>query len=214
VEQRALNVRLVCYLLLAIAGLSVLAMVAGAATKHGVAVSAAAATFAFAISLAAAAINFEAWRRLPSADEDTAARIAIGALVANGSLLTIAYGWGALAMQAVYLKPVTGLWWQHCWQYALVMLLLAVASAAFVRRAGHAVADAGGNLAAFPLLISRPLAMAQGAVATGGLAFLALSGKLAASRADWAANRVFAALAVAVLAVSLATLATRTRPEA
>jgi hypothetical protein len=63
------------------------------------------------------------------------------------------------------------------------------------------------------LRLAAPLAAAQGLVAAGGLAALALSGKLWSTRADWAANRVFAALAVAVLAISVAYLVAGWRPR-
>jgi hypothetical protein len=127
-------------------------------------------------------------------------------------LLALAYAWGAVAMQGAYLTPLTGLKWQHGWQYALAMALLAAASLAFARspgpdgRASDETRSAGTHLGLISLL-----AAAQALVAAGGLAALALSGKLWSTRADWAANRVFAALAVAVLAATIFDLVVRRR---
>lgn len=123
-------------------------------------------------------------------------------------LAALAYAWGALAMQGAYLTPLTGLRWQHGWQYALAMLLLAVGAIVLAgppRTPTPGITDVRVRLAV-------PLAMAQMLVAAGGLAALAVSGKLWSNRADWAANRVFAGLAVAILAISAAYLVAGRRP--
>lgn len=115
-------------------------------------------------------------------------------------LATIAYAWGAISMQGAYLTPLTGLRWQHGWQYALAMALLAAASLAFARMRGpHS--ENQPHATAWPLLATL-LAIVQALVAAGGIAALAVSGKLWSERADWAANRVFAGLAVAILVIS------------
>jgi hypothetical protein len=126
-------------------------------------------------------------------------------------LLALAYAWGAVAMQGAYLTPLTGLKWQHGWQYALAMALLAAASLAFAHSPGPDGRASGETRSSTRLGLAAMLAAAQALVAAGGLAALALSGKLWSTRADWAANRVFAALAVAVLAATVFDLVVRWR---
>jgi hypothetical protein len=211
--RRALNIPLLRRLLAAVGFLSAAVMVAAGATGLTLLVSAAAAGFALAVALVAVASNFEIWRRGPASDVRVNALRAYGSLRRNGLICALAYGWGAVAMQAVYLTPLTGLRWQHAWQYALAMALLAAGAVAFVRSLPLPVprARAGASHKRFRLAV--PLALAQALLAAGGLAFLAVSGKLASARADWAANRVFAALAVAILAVSMATVVSMKRTE-
>lgn len=127
----------------------------------------------------------------------------------DGALLAaIAYAWGAVAMQAAYLTPLTGLRWQHGWQYALAMALLAL-GAILVARSTRKSDVAGGSSAGTGSLhrLARPLAAFQALIAGGGIAALAISGKAASVRADWAANRVFLGLAASILVVSLIYLA-------
>ncbi|MEZ5854291.1 MAG: hypothetical protein R3D67_05890 [Hyphomicrobiaceae bacterium] len=174
-------------------------------------VTAGAAAFAFAVSVVAVLSNFETWR-LPSIA--TPRGYAVRSFVAmrtNTALAAIAYGWGAAAMLGLYLTPLTGLKWQHGWQYGSAMALLAGLCFAFIRTLplpgwGRRAGDGQWHA-----LLARPLSIAQAAISAGGLGALALSGKLASVRADWAANRVFAALAISILAVSIASLVSLAR---
>ncbi|MDX2158601.1 MAG: hypothetical protein SFW09_19040 [Hyphomicrobiaceae bacterium] len=207
-EARALNMRLLRRTLVGVGLASIGAVVLGAATGLGPLVSAAAALFALAVSVVAVVTNFDVWRAPPAADPSARLRVAVGTLIANAWLGAIAYGWGALAMALLYMKPLTGLWWQHGWQYALAMGLLCVSSVAFASKLHSAAAE--GRPHAWTSL-ARALAAGQGLVAIGGLAFLGLSGKFAAQKADWTANRIFAALALSILAVSIAALVSQAR---
>jgi hypothetical protein len=150
------------------------------------------------------AVNFEAWRRPGSADVRANAIAAYAIIRRNTLVAAIAYLWGALAMQGIYLRPLTGLHWQHAWQYAAVMVLLAALCLGFVRSMRTALAARRRD--EWHLRAALPLTLAQGAIAAGGLAALAVSGKLTAVRADWAANRVFAGLAIAILAIAMASV--------
>lgn len=168
-------------------------------------------TLAASIYVAAAVIvavlsNVDVWRRPFSDDASANVLAASDSLRRNAKLAAIAYGWGAVTMQGLYLTPLTGLKWQHGWQYALAMALLAMGSWAFVRtlRPAAAHTDPSGWRTHFRLAL--PLAAGQALLAGGGLAALVLSGKLGSTRADWAANGVFAALAVVVLANSICAL--------
>lgn len=133
------------------------------------------------------------------------------ALLQSSTLTAICYAWGAVAMQGVYSTPITGLRWQHGWQYALAMALLAAASMVFARSLSTPLRSARPSGAERQLRWATPLAAAQAGVAGVGLAALVLSGKIFSSRADWAANRVFAALAIAILALSVASMVAQHR---
>jgi hypothetical protein len=132
-------------------------------------------------------------------------------LLQTTRLSAIFYAWGAGSMQGLYLTPLTGLKWQHGWQYAAAMALLALASLAFERTLPRP--GPGGDVIGWRRRIrwAGPMAAAQALVAGIGAAALLVSGKLWSERADWAANRVFAALAVAILAVSAASLVAQHR---
>jgi hypothetical protein len=135
-------------------------------------------------------------------------------LLQSSSFAAICYAWGAVTMQGLYLTPVTGLKWQHGWQYALAMALLAAASIAYARSLSGLIRSAHPTGMERQFRWATPLAAAQAIVAGVGLVALWLSGKLFSTRADWAANRVFAALAVAILAVSLASILAQRRLKA
>lgn len=206
---RSLNVRLFGRLYATIAVASSGCMILAAARDAALVVTYAAAAFALAAAAMALLSNVDPWRGPPAAG--IGALTASGRLRSNTRLAAIAYGWGAVTMQGLYLTSVTGLKWQHGWQYALAMALLAAASWAFVLSLQPAVPgqDPRGWRPHFRLAL--PLALGQALVAGGGLAALILSGKIFSTRADWAANRVFAALAVAILAISIGALVSHRR---
>ncbi|MGE0766729.1 MAG: hypothetical protein AB7L90_09720 [Hyphomicrobiaceae bacterium] len=190
---------------LAVTGVvSALAMIAAASLRQASAVTASATIFAIVAS-AVAVVWYRQAMRQPRSAEATPLPAA-GALLHGSRLAAICYAWGAVAMQGLYLTPLTGLKWQHGWQYALVMALLATASVGFGRSLPGA--PNGGSPARWATRFrwAVPLAGAQACVAGVGLAALLASGKLVSTRADWAANRVFAGLAVAVFAVSVASI--------
>lgn len=203
--RRTLNLRLFRRVLFGIGLASAALMVAAAATGRGEFVTAAAALFAVSACVVAVLCNIDAWRRPLSIDADADALVAIGALRRNAMLAATAFGWGALAMQGVYVTALTGLKWQHGWQYAAAMAVLGTGWWAFARTLRPALPGAERKGWAAHFRWACPLALGQGLIAAGGLGALVISGKLWSIRADWAANRVFAALAVAILAISIAT---------
>jgi hypothetical protein len=129
----------------------------------------------------------------------------------NARLLAWTWGAGAASMLAVYM--LSGLRWQHGWQYGLGMALIAVLGFAYSLRLG----DAESALRTpGKLKIAAMLAAAQGIAAIGGILVLVLSGKVASVRADWAANIIFVAggLAITVLsAIAVRTYARLNRDE-
>jgi hypothetical protein len=119
----------------------------------------------------------------------------LAALRENGQLSAIVYAWGAAAMAAMY--KLTDLYWQHGLQYAAGMLLFAgvIFSWTLLARPGGPMATQG-----WPQRAAR-LNLVHGAVAAVALAVFLFSGKLWAGKADWAANIVFAAGGVSIVAL-------------
>lgn len=191
--------------LLGLLGLvSALAMVLGARKADHLAVTLAAGAFVLPAGLLAVVVN----RRASKAETLETARTSfvVSVLQLNTRLAAIAYGWGAVTMQLMYVTPITSQRWQHAWQYALVMALMAVGSLLIARRLGAAFSDGDPIDQPVALRATEPFAAVQALVAGAGLAGLAVTGKLWSTRADWAANRVFVGLAVAILVVSLCNL--------
>lgn len=129
------------------------------------------------------------------------------ALIANGRLIAMAYGWSAIALQGLYLTPLTGLKWQHGWQYACAFGLLATLACEFSR------AVRLGDEARRQRLrrLAMPLAMGQGLFAASALVVLVASGKMTTVRADWAANHVFLFSALMVMVVAAVSLRTQSK---
>jgi len=113
----------------------------------------------------------------------------------NARSLASVFVWGALAIGAGY--GLTELHWQHWWQYALAMLLLAIMTGIIAERGRRGLSsDAELDLLTWVTAIQAVAAMV-------GLAFLIGSGKLWAGKPDWLANHVFLAGGVAVAAISI-----------
>lgn len=117
----------------------------------------------------------------------------------NAQLLALGYVWGGISLLAVYL--LSGIKWQHGWQYGSGMVLIG----ALLLLAARALPKHWG-----PVLARRlaGLTLIHGWAATGGLAWLVGSGKIWSIKGDWAANVVFAAGAVALVGVSAMALRT------
>ncbi len=129
----------------------------------------------------------------------------------NARLIAWAWGAGSASMLAVYL--LSGLRWQHGWQYGSGMALIAALGFGYSLRLGDTQ-----SILRRPqhLKLAAMLAAAQGIAAIGGILVLVLSGKVASVRADWAANIIFVAggLAITVLsAIAVRTYARLTRDE-
>ncbi|MGD9806220.1 MAG: hypothetical protein AB7E81_15895 [Hyphomicrobiaceae bacterium] len=201
--------RLMQRILASVGILSAAVMIFAARAGQPSVVTAGAAAFAFVAVVVAILVCRQAFRWVPMAKSPFVPSAV--ALLQSSSIAAVCYAWGAVAMQGLYLTPLTGLKWQHGWQYALAMALLAVASIAFARSASGLLQSARLTGAEPQFRWAVPLAAAQAGVAGVGLIALAASGKLSSTRADWAANRVFTGLAVAILAVSIASIVAHRR---
>ncbi len=205
-------IRLLRPALAAVAVMSAVAMVIAARIGRPDLVTAGAAAFALAAVAVSLVHGWQAsrWPRSPIAPLVPA----FVALRQSAAFAAICYAWGAAAMQGLYLTRLTGLRWQHGWQYAAAMALLAAASVFVLRALAEPIRRGNPSGLEREFRWATSLAWAQAAVACIGLGALVFSGKLLSERADWAANRVFAALAVAVLAVMLASVAAQRRLRA
>jgi hypothetical protein len=102
-------------------------------------------------------------------------------------------------MLGVYL--LSGLKWQHGWQYGTGMALIALAALAYARSPRW--------LDAVAIVVAL-----QGAASAIGLAVLAGSGKLASVKSDWAANVIFVAGGVTIAILSVLAVAAHRRSRA
>ena len=172
--------------LFVIGAITILGFVLGANWHDPLIASLAALTFcAFAI---ATALRINGRRTLSTAER----------VFVLGDLMAAIYGWGSLTMAFAYLGA--GLRWQHGWQYALGMSVIAAGIAAATRTV-HALPE-GERKSAIRGLAAR-LAIVHAAAAIGALVWLVLSGKLVTIKDDWAANIVFMAGGCAASAASL-----------
>lgn len=124
----------------------------------------------------------------------------------NAKLMALAWAWGAAAMAGVY--TLGGLRWQHAWQYGAGMALIAIFSWFF----GVAIARAERPATRHMLLLrGLQLTIVQGVAAAGGVVYLLVEGKLTTFRSDWAANQIFLAGGVAIVALSAMAVITQRR---
>ena len=122
---------------------------------------------ALAAALAALVLIVTAYNHNRPAAADTAPAAPNAIAATNARLMAAVYGWGGLAMLAVYL--LSGLAWRHGWQYGSGMLLIAAGLLIYARQ----VTDLAAPLAKpGALALGANLALAQ-AVEAGGVAGLA-----------------------------------------
>ena len=117
----------------------------------------------------------------------------------NGQLLALGYAWGAASLLAVYL--LSGLRWQHGWQYGAGMALIAGLIFWLTR---------GLDVRWSPVLALRLgwAAMIHSWAATLGVGWLIVMGKMFSGKGDWAANVVFATGAFVIVGLSVLALRT------
>ncbi len=165
-----------------------------------------AAFFVLLLIAVAIHVNRPYWR-LASALPATAGEEAVPALRRNVRLFALACCWAGFAMHGVYVTSLTGLRWQHAWQYAWAMTMLAALALGYV----HALGRANERLQSSLLRAAPWLALSQ---ATGGavvLVILTAAGKMATARSDWAANHIFLAGATLMLVLAAITFHTQWR---
>ncbi len=152
--------------------------------------------FAIIIIDTAFAINRPIWSNAAAAMRDDP-EAQLHASRRNARLMAMVYGWGALALFAIY--ALTELWWFHSWQYGAAMALIAAALLGFV----HVLGDEESLFRSqVSLDVSAMLAMAQAAAAAVALGMLIGSGKVGSIKADWPANHVFLAGGLALVVIS------------
>ena len=160
--------------------LSVAVIVLGAGRGAQMLVGAAAGLFALVVLVVGLRGNQPLWSGEQATDQT-----AVEAARFNAWLMAIAFVWGAIAMFAVY--TLSGLRWQHGWQYGAGMALFGAFAYVF-----GLLLDRAGPGAQRPLLLrGLQLTLLQGIAAVAGLVFLIGSGKLETVRPDWAANQIF-----------------------
>jgi len=179
--------------LLAALGASVLVMTYAASKSAMVLSAMACGMFAGAIIAMAAVVNSRLWS---DARPRPFANALSEALARNAGLSAVAYAWGSATLLAIY--TLSGLKWQHGWQYGAAMALVAGLHVLFLTRLSDPASwlrtPSGQDFA-------RGLSALHGLAALGALAYLLHSGKLARVRPDWAANQVFVAGLIAVVAI-------------
>ncbi len=164
------------------------------------------AALGFAVLAADAGLsaNRTLWKRAAAEPKDP--EIAFRASQLNARLMAAVYGWGALAIFAVY--GLTELWWFHSWQYGLAMGLIAALLLGFT----HLLGDPESLFRSRRSLdASAVMAALQAAGAAAGLSFLFGAGKHLTLKSDWAANHVFIAGGLAIIAVSVLATVTHFR---
>ncbi len=198
--------------LIALLVATVLAMMIAARAGLTLATSTFAAAFAITLVAASWRTNVGHWSAAPLVPGTTTLE-PIHAARRNARLTGLTYAWSALGMLGLYTTPLTGLRWQHGWQYATAFGLLSAGALAYTHLSG----SRNGALRQRLQKLAGPLSAIQATIAAGGLAFLVMSGKLQSARADWAANVIFlyAALTIMILgAVALRTHVRLTRDAA
>lgn len=191
--------------LIALLVATVPAMMTAARVGLTSATSAFAAAFVFSVVAVSWRTNIAHWHAPQPAL--AAASDPIHADRRNARLAGLTYAWSALSMLGLYTTPLTGLKWQHGWQYAAAFALLSAGALAYTHLSGSRNAAMRQRLHK----LAGPLAAIQATIAAGGLAYLVMSGKLQSMRADWAANLVFVYAALAIMILSAVALRTHIR---
>lgn len=158
------------------------------------------ASLAYSLFLAASAVatNAPLWRSAARASPQSA-------LSTTTRLTALAYGWSGAALFAIYL--LTHVRWQHGWQYGLALTLIGLGAWDYARRLDLAAAGTGlASRSAIDWAVR--LAGVQGVGLAGALIWLVASGKLHTTKGDWAANAIFIAGGLAIIATSALILIT------
>jgi hypothetical protein len=170
-----------------------LAALAAGAIMHQIPLSVAgAALFAATIIASGASAGRTARYVDDSSGSHLTTNAALGVARHHTLLAALAYGWAAAGFAAVY--SLSDLVWYHAYQYGIGAFLGACGLYYFYRRMG------ASNGAAPPAI---GLTALHAAVAAGGLAYLAASGKLMSQRTDWPGNVIFTAGGIAIVALCI-----------
>lgn len=173
-----------------IASVTAMVYAAGYGDKDGTRLAA----IAFVTIVALTAVIFNV-PRFMGGRRDSPSEIA-STLRRNARLAVMVYCWGAAALFGVY--SLTELTWQHAWQYALGMLVIAAGILAYITSL-HKDQQ--------PRLV---LTIIHALAAGGGLVFLITAGKMQTVRSDWAANEVFLWGGLCIVMLCVFSLVTQT----
>lgn len=185
------------WLLLALA-LSVSTMVLGAGRLDKLVTGLGAAGLGAVVLVTALAINVPVWR-IAAGDASRPERIR-SAIEGNVWLAAFTYAWAASALFAAY--SLSDLSWRHFWQYGAGAALVAMSLALYAQSLHRLIVWRPP-----PLYLTGLHALAAGA----GLVYLVGSGKLGTLKADWAANDIFLAGGLAIIAICVISAITQTR---
>lgn len=191
------------FALLFVAAAASVPVVVGAAAEGNQALSALAAGAFAVIALGSAVrINADPWRK----DRPATLAAEASTLARNTRLTALIYAWGATVMLAVY--TLSGLKWQHGWQYGSSMALVAAGLYGYAALLSR---ESSTMRASAALRRIRALTVVHAIAAAAGLTFLVVAGKLWAGKSDWAANHVFMAGGLAVIGVCVISALTQHR---
>ncbi len=201
-EQTMSLQRVLPWLVLALFA-SVIAMIVGVGRDQSWVTGSAAGIFAALVVAIGLGLNqplwrLDAYRITPEAAPVSARR--------NAKLMALTWAWGAAAMAGVYM--LGGLRWQHAWQYGSGMVLIAIFTWFFGAASARAERPAMRQML---LLRGLQLTILQGVAAAGGVVYLLATGKLTTFRPDWAANQIFLAGGIAIVALSAMAVMTQRR---
>jgi hypothetical protein len=174
--------------------LSTLVGVLAAGRGSGLTLGIAMALFGAQVVVTLFRINAPVWHGETAADDTDWAW-------SNTVLAALVYAWAATAMFALY--SLTGLYWQHWWQYGLAMALFAAAAFFF---AAYLLGGHGPIPRAQALRILMVVTAAQAAAIIVGLVWLFTSDKLYSGKQDWAANHVFVSGGIVLAIISIVSL--------
>jgi hypothetical protein len=168
------------------------------AAAHGFKALSATLAAAFFLSIAVAGFAASKHFRRPDVVASGTPRIARLAMQSAALMSVIVYAWAAAALLVIY--QGSGLIWQHGWQYALVLSLIALGLAHYVRDLSR-----DDHWASQPAAIagSVRLAMLHGAVSAAIFVWILAAGKLATVKGDWAANHIFLATTASIAILSV-----------
>lgn len=180
--------------LIGLALASVTLMLYGAVYGDTAVMIAAAAAFAGITLYASWSINVRI--KNSASTGDSPIRVALLSLRATSMITALVYFWGGLAMFLMY--EVSGLTWQHGWQYALGMGAIGAAIAAYALGLRRANSWLNSDLA---IETAIRITLLHGLAAAAALFWLLISGKLLSAKGDWAANIIFVSGGVAVAGI-------------
>lgn len=192
--------------LITLLAVTILAMMIAARAGLSAATSGSAAVFALAVVATSWRTNVRLWTTAAT-EQSTTSLEPIHAARRNARLAALTYAWAALGMLGLYTTPLTGLRWQHGWQYATAFGLLSIFALAYTHLSGSRNSSMRQKLQQ----LAGPLAAAQATLAALGLAFLVMSGTLQSRRPDWAANVIFLYATLTIMIITAVALRTHIR---